>query len=153
MLPPRRARFNVRTVKAGISRYHTWNRRADDNRPLTSTDITAVEVTVHQPPPGPDKKLQFTAPTQRHASPRSAGQARRTGPSGGRWQIVQAILQQTPGRPRRAEDIAAALGITGKQSLHSFYVQMSAWARRGWLTKAAPGIYRITLPPAIDTAP
>lgn len=38
LLPPRRARFSARIVKAGVSRYGTWNRRADDNRPATSTD-------------------------------------------------------------------------------------------------------------------
>ncbi|MFE3906897.1 hypothetical protein ACFXPY_43380 [Streptomyces sp. NPDC059153] len=56
---------------------------------------------------------------------------------------MQAILQQAPEHARRAEDLAAALGITGKKKLHSFYVQMSAWASRGRLVKVVPGIYRI----------
>ncbi|MFD9271019.1 hypothetical protein ACFWB1_27070 [Streptomyces goshikiensis] len=66
---------------------------------------------------------------------------------------MQAILQQAPEHARRAEDLAAALGITGKKKLHSFYVQMSAWASRGRLVKVVPGTYRIAPQPAIDTTP
>ncbi|WP_314254708.1 hypothetical protein [Streptomyces sp. DSM 40907] len=66
---------------------------------------------------------------------------------------MKAILQQAPEHARRAEDLAATLGITGKKKLHSSYVQMSAWSSRGRLVKAVPGTYRITPQPAIDTAP
>ncbi|MFI6743206.1 transposase [Nonomuraea sp. NPDC050451] len=155
LLPPRRARFSARIVKAGVSRYGTWNRRADDNRPATSTDIASVEVAIQQPKPpaDPQKKPQPASPVQRHRQSRPTDQAKGATPAQSRWQKAQAILQQTPERPRRAQDIAAALGITGKQNLHSFYVQMSAWARRGRLTKTAPGIYRIAHSTALDTAP
>jgi hypothetical protein len=153
LLPARRPRFSARVVKAGTSRYHAWNRRPDDNRPLTSTNVTNVEVTVHELPPGTDRKPQALTPDRRTARPKSPDQAGHKAPTGTRWQTVQAILQQTPEHARRAEDLAAALGITGKKKLHSFYVQMSAWASRGRLIKVVPGTYRITPQPAIDMAP
>ncbi|WP_323188300.1 transposase domain-containing protein [Streptomyces sp. NBC_00249] len=153
LLPARRARFSARVVKAGTSRYHAWNRRPDDNRPLTSTNITDVEVTVHEPPPGPDRKPQLLTPGRRPAVLRSPDQAGHPTPRGTRWQTVQTILRQAPEHARRAEDLAAVLGITGKKKLHSFYVQMSAWASQGRLVKVVPGTYRITPQPAIDTAP
>ncbi|MFE7355367.1 IS4 family transposase [Streptomyces sp. NPDC057543] len=153
LLPARRARFSARIVKAGTSRYHSWNRRPDDYRPLTSTNITTVEVTVHEPPPKPVRKPQALTPGRRPAVPRSSDQAGHPAPTGTRWQVVQAILQQAPEHARRAEDLAAALGITGKKKLHSFYVQMSAWASRGRLVKVVPGTYQIAPQPAMDTAP
>jgi hypothetical protein len=57
LLPPRRLRFSVRTVKCGISRYHSWN---TDNRPPTSTNITAINITVNQPPPPRPPKTSTT---------------------------------------------------------------------------------------------
>jgi hypothetical protein len=132
LLPQRRPRFSVRTVKCGISRYHSWNA---DNRPPASTNITAIEVTVHQPDPPP-------------APPPPARQTRRqvTPPPGprGRWAKVAAILTTAPDRHWRARDIARALGITGEKALNSFCVHMSAWARRGLLTKTAPATYTLT---------
>lgn len=155
LLPPRRARTSVRTVKSGVSRYHTWNRRADDNRPLKSTNVTSVEVTIHHPTPTPatDRELQPTTAIRHRASPQRTGNTGRPTANAGRWQKVQTILKQTPEHPQRARDIGIALGITGKKGLHSLDVQMSAWARRGWLTKTAPGTYRIPPPTAMDTTP
>jgi Insertion element 4 transposase N-terminal/Transposase DDE domain len=160
LLPARRLRFSVRTVKCGISRYHTWKRHTD-TRPLTSTPITAIEVTVHQPE-SPQPRQQPTParqpptstttryPRRRPAtSPTATDQARRKAriPKPSRWPAVQAILQQAPQHPQRARDIARNLGITGQSSLNSFCVQMSTWARCGWLTKTAPATYLITLTP------
>jgi hypothetical protein len=76
LLPPRRPRYSVRTVKCGISRYHSWNA---DNRPLTSTTITAIDVTVHQPEqteprpqPTPARRPRTTTtkhPRRQHSAP------------------------------------------------------------------------------------
>lgn len=163
LLPPRRPRYSVRTVKCGISRYHTWNHHTD-TRPLTSTAITAIDITVTQPAtptrqPAPAPTRRRPAPTaipvkprQRRASTPQSTPARQTSttrpPS--RWPTIVAILRQTPALPRRARDIARTLGITGEQALNSFCVQMSTWARHGRLTKTAPATYLIT--PALLTA-
>jgi transposase IS4-like protein/DDE family transposase len=48
LLPPRRLRYSVRTVKCGISRYHTW-KAATSSRPLASTTITAITVAIDPP--------------------------------------------------------------------------------------------------------
>jgi Insertion element 4 transposase N-terminal/Transposase DDE domain len=56
LLPGRRLRYNVRIVKCGISRYHTW-KAAASNRPRTSTRITSITITIDQPaPPHPGKR-------------------------------------------------------------------------------------------------
>jgi hypothetical protein len=160
LLPPRRPRYSVRTVKCGISRYHTWKHHTDD-RPLTSTAITAIEVTVHQPQLAephprstPARRPATTTTKHPHhrsptAVPSTTDQPRHNaGPrKPRRWPAVQTILQQTPQQPRRARDIARVLGITSETSLNSFCVQMSTWARHGRLTKTAPATYLITSTP------
>jgi hypothetical protein len=166
LLPARRPRFCVRTVKCGISRYHTWKRHTD-TRPLTSTPITAIEVTVQQPDraeprprPTPARRLPTTTTTThpRHrrpaALPSATDHARRKASSRkpSRWPAVQAILQRAPHHPRRARDIARTLGISGETSLNSFCVQLSQWARLGRLTKTAPATYLIT-PTPLTAAP
>ncbi|MFE1900602.1 IS4 family transposase [Streptomyces yangpuensis] len=152
-LPGRRARFSARVVKAGTSRYGAWNRRPDDHRPLTSTTIATVEVTVHEPPSAPATSPSARALGRRPAEPGSPDEAGHPVNAGTRWQIVKAILQQAPEHARRAEDLAAVLGITGKKKRHSFYVQMSTWASRGRLIKIVPGTYRIAPQSAMDTTP
>jgi hypothetical protein len=159
LLPPRRLRYSVRTVKCGISRYHTWNHHTD-TRPLTSTAITAIDITVTapnpptpQPAPTPTRQRRSTpaTPTQRHRRRTSTpAPAKDTTPPPDRWHTIAALLHQTPSLPQRARDIARTLGITGEQHLNSFCVQMSTWARRGRLTKTAPATYLIT--PALLTA-
>jgi hypothetical protein len=84
LLPPRRLRYSVRTVKCGISRYHTWNHHTD-TRPLTSTAITAIDITVTAPnpptpPPAPTPTRQRrptpatpTTPTPNLNTPPSPG--------------------------------------------------------------------------------
>lgn len=148
LLPPRRPRYSVRTVKCGISRYHTWNYHTDA-RPLTSTAITAIDITLIQLTPRP----QPTTPTRRRrptpARPTQASHCAARPPR--RWPTVAAILGQTPALPRRARDVARAIGITSEQRLNSFCVQMSTWAHRGLLTKTAPATYMIT-PGALTAA-
>jgi hypothetical protein len=158
LLPPRRLRYSVRTVKCGISRYHTWNHHTD-TRPLTSTAITAVDITVTtpnpptpQPAPTPTRQPRSTpaTPTRRHRRRTSTpAPPKDTTRPPDRWHTVAALLRQTPSLPRRGRDIARTLGITGEQHLNSFCVQMSTWARRGRLTKTAPATYTIKL--ALDS--
>lgn len=46
LLPPRRPRVSVRKVKSPLSR---WN-KADPHRPAHSTPVTAIGITLQQPP-------------------------------------------------------------------------------------------------------
>jgi hypothetical protein len=146
-LPPRRARFSARKVKSPISRYH----RADLNRPLASTTVTAVAITIHAPAtPAPatakatnGKKKNPKPPRRtRRRTDRPPATPRTTRPPGRRQADVLALLKATPGQPRRARDLAAELGDT--DNLNSFCVQMSSWAGQGLFTKTAPATYMIT---------
>jgi hypothetical protein len=128
LLPPRRPRFSVRTVKCGISRYHSWN--ADD-RPLTSATITAIDVTVRQPePPKSSTRARPATPPTRQPT--------------GRWMRIAALMTTAPDQQWQARDIARTLAITGEKALNSLRVQMSTWANRGLLTKTAPATYTLT---------
>jgi hypothetical protein len=152
LLPARRLRFSVRTVKCGISRHHTWN--ADD-RPPTSADITAIEVTVHRPDP------PHLPPTHQTMSATTAAHPPHGAPLGldapacppGRATAVLAIIRSAPQHPWRARDIARTLGIVGEKALNSFCVQLSTWARQGLLTKTAPATYTITPSTALTPTP
>lgn len=152
-LPPRRARYSARKVKSPISRYH----RADPDRPPTSTTVAAVDITIHTPPApqttGEPTAATATTPTKANKTtkantprPRRRDTRRPTTappgqPPGHRKAAVLALLRATPGRPRRARDLAAELGDTG--NLNSFCVQMSSWAGQGVLIKTAPATYMI----------
>jgi hypothetical protein len=133
LLPPRRPRFSARKVKSPISRYHA---HTDTGRPLTSTTITAIDVTIYEPtPPTPGqatKKARRPRPAKHHHVP-AAPSALARPPT--RRAAVWTVLCSTPGRAWRARDIARTLGVTGETGLNSFCVQMSQWARRGLLTK------------------
>jgi hypothetical protein len=139
LLPARRPRFRVRTVKCGISRYHSWNA---DHRPLTATPITAIDVTIRRPAPAPPPPARLE-PATPPATPTTAPAAP-ADPAGhpDRRHKVLSILRSTPGRPWRARDIARQLGDTG--NLNSFCTQMSTWARQGLIHKVAPATYTIT---------
>jgi hypothetical protein len=138
LLPPRRPRSSVRMVKCGISRYHSWNA---DNPPLTSVDITAIEITMNQPdPPWPRQTPTRTRPARPARTSATPPPPR----PDGRWKKVTAIMTTVPDQQWRARDIARALGVTGEKALNSFCVQISTWARRGLLTKTAPATYTIT---------
>lgn len=112
LLPPRRHRFSARKVKSPISRYHA---HTDTRRPLTSTTITTVDVTICEPTPPTPRQT----PTQRAHRPRPAKQANRPhapAPPGastrppGRRPAALTVLRSTPGRAWRARDIARTLG-------------------------------------------
>jgi len=152
LLPPRRHRFSARKVKSPISRYHA---HTDTGRPLTSTSITAIDVTICEPAvPTPPQ-----TPTRRARQPRPAkGSHVPAAPSAlaqppRRRAAVWTVLRSTPGNEWRARDIARTLGVTGQAALNSFCVQMSQWAHRGLLTKTGPARYMIAtsvLTPAFE---
>lgn len=145
LLPARRPRFSARKVKSPISRYHA---HTDTSRPLTSTTVTGVEVTIHTPAapdpvPPPTAKPKRTPRTRRATRPRRpAGRADTSRPPGRRAQVLQ-LMETRPGQPWRARDIARTFGIDDEQGLNSFCVQMSIWSRQGHLTKTRPATYQL----------
>jgi hypothetical protein len=146
LLPPRRPRFSARKVKSPISRYHA---HTDTGRPLASTTITAVDVTVYEPtrptpPQPPTKKARQPPPARPAKRPSVPAAPKASARPPGRRTAVLTILRLAPGRAWRARDIARTLGVTGETGLNSFCVQMSQWARRGLLTKTGPATYMVT---------
>jgi hypothetical protein len=145
LLPARRHRFSARKVKSPISRYHA---HTDTSRPLTSTTVTGVEVTVHAPaeptPRQPDPAKAKRAPrTRRRVRPgRPAGRRAASRPPGRREAVLQ-LMGTRPGQSWRARDIARTFGIDDEQGLNSFCVQMSIWSRQGHLKKTRPATYQL----------
>jgi len=145
LLPARRPRFSARKVKSPISRYHA---HTDTSRPLTSTTVTGVEVTVHAAAAPeswlPDPAKARRAPrTGRRGRPRpAAGRRAATRPPGRRDAVLQ-LMGTRPGEPWRGRDVARAFGIDDEQGLNSFCVQMSIWSRQGHLTKTRPATYQL----------
>jgi hypothetical protein len=145
LLPARRPRFSARKVKSPISRYHA---HTDTSRPLTSTTVTGVDVTIHTPAapdpvPPPTAKPKRTPRTRRTTRPaRPAGRTDTSRPPGRRAQVLQ-LMGTRPGQPWRARDIARTFGIDDEQGLNSFCVQMSIWSRQGHLTKTRPATYQL----------
>jgi hypothetical protein len=123
--PPRRLRTSARKVKSGRSRYASLP--PGEWRPTTSTPITGITITVHQPPPPPT----LPATTDQPNPDRTA-----------RRDQVKAFLAANPDRAWPARHIAHALGIT--ERLNSFCVQLSEWAGHGHFTKTAPATYTTT---------
>lgn len=140
LLPARRARYSARKVKSPISRYHTT---AADTRPLTSTTITDITITIRQPQaaqPLPATARQHrTTPAASTPAPQPITPTARTPRR--RWPAILAVLRSEPGRAWKARDIARRLGDTG--NLNSFCVQMSQWAARGLIRKTAPATYML----------
>lgn len=126
--PARRPRYSARKLKSPGNRY-TYK---DPTRPTTSTTITDVEIHIQRPtqPSAPSAPLDDPEkPPEKHH--------------------VLALFQQTPDQPRRLREIAAALGISGRQHTNRLGVRLSRWAHQGHLTKTAPGIYTIKEPPPL----
>jgi hypothetical protein len=133
LLPPRRLRVSTRKVKSPISRY---NARVDDGRPLTSQNVTAIDIAVHEPPsagPGPAEVPRVELDTVAPAAAPATGL-----PEAGRRETVLAFLRSQPGRPRHGREIADVLGTA---NINSVCVQLSGWARAGVLQKTAPATY------------
>jgi hypothetical protein len=149
-LGPRRARYSARKVKSPISRYH----HADPDRPLTSTAVAAVYITIRapaapeatvRPAKRPNRKNKTAKTLHRARVDRPPNAPTATRPPGRRQADVLALLRATPGQPRRARDLAIELGDT--DNLNSFCVQMSSWAGQGLFTKTAPATYMIEQTP------
>jgi hypothetical protein len=122
LLPARRARLSARKVKSPISRYagHPL-----EERPLTSTRITGIDIDVERPG------------TVSRPEPSPAARAKIMNP-GSRVNRVFALLSAAPDRSFTPSELARALDIA---NINSFSVQLATWARRGLLGKPARGRY------------
>ena len=128
LLPPRRLRVSTRKLKSTHVRYHV---RKNDGRPLTSQNVTALEITVVEPDlpgPAPDTPPPATPDPGRHRLAR-----------------VLELMHSDPQRPWHGAEIAHRLDA---ENLNALRVQLSKWSHQGHLRKTGPAIY--TLPP---TAP
>jgi hypothetical protein len=130
-MPARRPRYSARKVKCATSRY--LNR--ETGRPAASTAITAIDITVHAPPPdqGPAR-----LPRPHRARPES-GSPR----PGTRRQRVMDIMSTDPHRARNGKDIAAQLQVKPRNML----TQLGEWASLGFLTRTGKGTYALATPP------
>jgi hypothetical protein len=156
-LPARRARYSARKVKSPISRYHA--RPANDDRPLTVTDITTVTTVIHAP--------ALTAPPQTQAGrsprvprPRSGPRTPQLPASESVRPTPQVITGKQSSPPARAavfdlmrsephrswpgRDLARALGET---NINSFCTRLSQWAQQGLIHKIARATYTLTTTP------
>jgi hypothetical protein len=125
LLPARRHRVSARKVKSPASRYAA--RPADDDRPLASQNITALEIEVHEGQPGP---------------PPAPGDSR----PASRLDRLLALLAQDPARQWHAREIAGVLGAgpgTGSRSLRG---QLSQWSRHGLIRRNGRGTYTAASP-------
>jgi hypothetical protein len=119
LLGRRRPRISVRKVKSPISRYPA--RPTGDDRPLTSTDVTDLEITIT--PPNPPQ------------TPATATTARPRGLPG----ILAALASDTT-RAWHAQDIAQHLGETNINNIAS---RLSRWASNGKIHKIGRATYRL----------
>ncbi|MFE4290055.1 MULTISPECIES: IS4 family transposase [unclassified Streptomyces] len=121
LLPPRRARLSTRKVKCPISRYHA---RKPDDRPLTSTSITAIDTTVHAPPA--DTKPIPPPPTP---------------PAPTLTSRILTLLNTHPAQPWRVRDITHALHDAKPTSLRG---QLRRLTHNGTLKTPTHGTYQLT---------
>jgi hypothetical protein len=135
--PARRPRYSARKVKSNGGRY-TVNR--DPHRPAASTAITRVDVLI-RPPAAPDTPAPAPGPW----APPAPGHGPPATPT--RAQVLD-LLRRQPLQPRRARDLAAALGLSGRLHTNRLAVRMNNWAQRGLITKTAPATYAIKENPA-----
>jgi len=139
-LDPRRPRIAARVLKAPGSRYP--KHRPDDPRPARGTAIAGIHTHI-QPP---------ATPATEPADPATIGALRTRHPAMSHHMICAlAILHTHPGQPHQARQLARALGITGWDPLNAIGVALNTAARRGHITKCAPGTYTITTEQALTT--
>jgi hypothetical protein len=138
LLPARRLRYSNRNVKCTTSRYHA----RDDGRPALSTNIVAIDITVHTPPlhPTPTASPQTRHPF-RHRLPTPSTPS--TPPVPTHRQLVTAILLSQPGRDWHGWELANKLRI--KQ--HNLLTQLAEWARLGFIRRTGAGTYTLDSPP------
>jgi hypothetical protein len=137
LLPPRRPRISARKVKSPISRYHT---RSDHHRPLTSTAIAEITLTL---PKGLDAADLTSPPRQRTWRQGRRRPSRPTvdDPVVADIDRVLAVLADDPGRPWQGKELARELGFT---NLNSFCVRLSQWSHKDLILKIAPATYTLT---------
>jgi hypothetical protein len=123
LLPKRRVRTGARKVKCAMSRYSARQATLDE-RPPTSTDITAVDISIHQ----------VTA----HSHTPRAGQS--TAPGNGRRDRTLQLLRSDPDRAWHPQQIAEALDISHYRSLSA---QLGQWVKEGMLRKVGRGAYAL----------
>jgi hypothetical protein len=126
LLPSRRPRVSTRKVRSPISRY---NERRDDGRPDRSRTVTALDITVLQPP-----EPQPTLPT-------ASRDDRNITPAERRRHRILLLLQEDSTRLWRPRDIAVRFGDI---TLDTMYRQLSRWADSGLIHKIGPGLYAAT---------
>jgi hypothetical protein len=132
LLPPRRARTAARVLKQPGSRYPA--RRPEDPRPATGTAITAIHTRIQTPatPPAPPDPGMIRTLQTRHRK------------MSHHMLTALAIMHTHPDTPHNNREMARTLGITGRAALNTFGVGLNTAARRGHITKTAPGTYTIT---------
>ena len=106
LLPGRRLRYSVRTVKCGISRYHTW-KAATSDRPLNSTNITGISITIDPPAP-PRKPAARRKPRISLDSQPPALTTRHCMIMGQKWRIAPPAAHD-----HEAERLAGKLSLSG----------------------------------------
>ncbi len=129
LLPARRPRYSARKVKNPTSRY--LNR--DDNRPQTSTTITALDITLHTPPVDPTPRRPRSTISRPGPTPQSPT----------RRQRITAIMNTDPRRSWTGADLAQRLQVKPRNLL----TQLAEWARLGVLTRTGTGTYALNTPP------
>ncbi|WP_331748150.1 hypothetical protein OIA45_46240 (plasmid) [Streptomyces chartreusis] len=130
LLPARRPRISSRKVKSPIPRYA----RTDDRRPLNSTKIASITISVHaaQPitPAFVSRQHPFPPPAPHPRAPQLPPLIDRT----------MELLNSRPGRYWNATDLAHTLAVN---NINSFRVLLSRWARQGHIAKTGRGTYTL----------
>jgi hypothetical protein len=129
LLPARRARYSARKVKCPTSRY--LNR--DDGRPAASTEVTEIDILIHNPPP--------LDPTRRTRSRRVPSRPRAPRPPTRRDRVT-ALLVSDPRRAWSGAELAETLQIPKRNML----TQLAEWTRLGFLTRTHAGSYALDPP-------
>jgi hypothetical protein len=130
LLPPRRLRVSARKVKSPHSRYHLLK---PDGRPLTSQNVTSLDITVHEPSVIEYTESESDAPTDTQPSAPRSGRTRR--------ERILELMRSDPARAWHAREIAQWLGVINANVIG---VQLSQWAHNGQFRKTGPATY--TLP-------
>jgi hypothetical protein len=130
LLPARRLRVSARKVKSPHSRYHLLK---PDGRPLTSQNVTSLDIAVHEPSVIEYAESGSGAPTDTQPSAPGSGRTRR--------ERILELMRSDPARAWHAREIAQWLGVINANVIG---VQLSQWAHNGQFRKTGPATY--TLP-------
>jgi hypothetical protein len=120
LLPARRHRVSARKVKSPVSRYPA--RPADDDRPLASQKVTALDIEVREGQPAPPPAPGGSRPASR-------------------LDRLLALLASDPARQWKPREIAAALGTGASADGRILRGQLSQWSRHGLVRRNGRGTY------------